>query len=160
MLAITVKSIELAEIQKKVLAKKYVEIFSEITNVPKDRVYIFFDSHELDNVGTAGIRFLDNPGNAWSKFTEDEFNPGVVWQYLGKGKEMMVYHWNMADGSEVAMHTHDSEQFNISQRFRQKSILAKLWAGRRRRLPTMHELYRLVRSFIESDDCKIFFRRT
>jgi len=30
--AITVKSIELAESQKKVLAKKYVEIFSEITN--------------------------------------------------------------------------------------------------------------------------------
>ena len=31
--AITVKSIELAESQKKVLAKKYVEIFSEITNL-------------------------------------------------------------------------------------------------------------------------------
>ncbi len=59
--AITVKSIELSEIQKKVLAKKYVEIFSEITNVPKDRVYIFFDGHELNNVGTAGIRFSDNP---------------------------------------------------------------------------------------------------
>ena len=89
---VTVKSIELADIQKKVLAKKYVEIFSEIINVPKDRVYIFFDSHELENVGTAGIRFSDHPGKAWSKFTEDEWsnNPEVVFQYLGKGNEMMV----------------------------------------------------------------------
>ena len=78
--AITVKSIELAERQKKILAKKYVEIFSEITNVPKDRVYIFFDGHELNNVGTAGIRFSDHPSKAWSKFTEDEWSkdPEIV----------------------------------------------------------------------------------
>ena len=78
--AITVKSIELAESQKKVLAKKYVEIFSEITNVPKDRVYIFFDGHELNNVGTGGMRFSDKPSKAWSKFTEDEWskNPEIV----------------------------------------------------------------------------------
>ena len=78
--AITVKSIELAESQKKVLAKKYVEIFSEITNVPKDRIYIFFDGHELNNVGTAGIRFSDHPSKAWSKFTEEEWskNPEIV----------------------------------------------------------------------------------
>ena len=72
--AITVKSIELAERQKKILAKKYVEIFSEITNVPKDRVYIFFDGHELNNVGTGGIRFSDKPSKAWSKFTEEEWS--------------------------------------------------------------------------------------
>ena len=78
--AITVKSIELADSQKRVLAKKYVEIFSEITNVPKDRIYIFFDGHELENVGTAGIRFSDHPSKAWSKFTEDEWskNPEIV----------------------------------------------------------------------------------
>ena len=66
--------------QKQILAKKYVEIFSEITNVPKDRVYIFFDGHELNNVGTAGIRFSDKPSKAWSKFTEDEWskNPEIV----------------------------------------------------------------------------------
>lgn len=78
--AITIKSIELAERQKKILAKKYVEIFSEITNVPKDRVYIFFDGHELNNVGTAGIRFSDKPSKAWSKFTEEEWSkdPEIV----------------------------------------------------------------------------------
>ena len=78
--AITVKSIELSEIQKQFLAKKYVEIFSEITNVPKDRVYIFFDGHELEDVGAAGIRFSEHPSKAWSKFNEDEWskNPEIV----------------------------------------------------------------------------------
>ena len=78
--AISVKSIELSDLQKKVLAKRYIEIFSEITNVPKDRVYIFFDGHELDNVGTAGIRFSDHPSKAWSKFTEEEWrkDPEIV----------------------------------------------------------------------------------
>ena len=36
------------------------------------------------------------------KIEKKEINSGVIWQYLGKGNEMMVYHWNMADGSEVA----------------------------------------------------------
>ena len=45
------------------------------------------------------------------KLEKKELNPGVMFQYLAKGKEMMVYHWNMADGSKVEMHTHDSEQF-------------------------------------------------
>ena len=44
------------------------------------------------------------------KIEKKEINPGVIFQYLAKGTEMMVYHWNMADGSEVAMHTHESEQ--------------------------------------------------
>ena len=72
--AITVQSIALAESQKKFLAKKYVEIFSEITNVPKDRVYIFFDGYELEDVGTAGIRFSEHKGKACSKFNEDEWS--------------------------------------------------------------------------------------
>ena len=78
--AISIKSIALAESQKKVLAKKYVEIFAEITNVPKDRVYIFFDGHELEDVGTAGIRFSDHASKAWSKFNEDEWSkdPAIV----------------------------------------------------------------------------------
>ena len=57
-----------------------MEIFSEITNVPKDRVYMFFDGHELEDVGTAGIRFIEHPGKAWSKFNEDEWSkdPAIV----------------------------------------------------------------------------------
>lgn len=45
------------------------------------------------------------------KIEKKEINPGVVFQYLGKGTHMMTYHWNMADGSKVEMHTHESEQF-------------------------------------------------
>lgn len=26
------------------------------------------------------------------KIEKKEINPGVIWQYLGKGNEMMVYH--------------------------------------------------------------------
>ena len=69
--AITIQSLELAESQKKVLASKFVETFAEITNVPKDRVYIFFDGYTPDNVGTAGLRFSEHPGKAWSKANED-----------------------------------------------------------------------------------------
>lgn len=48
------------------------------------------------------------------KIEKKEINPGVIFQYLGKGKEMMIYHWNMADGSEVAMHTHDTNNSAIA----------------------------------------------
>ena len=78
--AITIQSIEMAESQKKVLAKKFVETFAEITNVPKDRVYIFFDGYTLDNVGTGGIRFSEHPTKAWCKANEDVWSkdPEVV----------------------------------------------------------------------------------
>lgn len=45
------------------------------------------------------------------KIEKKEINPGVIFQYLFKGgKELMGYHWNMADGSKVEMHTHEAEQ--------------------------------------------------
>lgn len=40
-----------------------------------------------------------------------EINPGVLFQYLGKGEKLNVFHWNMADGKVVANHSHESEQF-------------------------------------------------
>lgn len=40
-----------------------------------------------------------------------EIKPGVVFQYLGKGEKMNVFHWNMADGKVVEKHSHVSEQF-------------------------------------------------
>lgn len=45
------------------------------------------------------------------KIEKKEVNPGVLFQYLGKGTWMNVFHWNMADGSIVALHSHPSEQF-------------------------------------------------
>jgi 4-oxalocrotonate tautomerase family enzyme len=59
--AITIQSIELTDEQKDILADKVVSLFSEITKVPKDRIYIFFDGYSLDNVGTGGIVFSKRP---------------------------------------------------------------------------------------------------
>jgi phenylpyruvate tautomerase PptA (4-oxalocrotonate tautomerase family) len=69
--AITIQSLELTEDQKAVIADKYVSLFSELTNVPKDRIYIFFDGYTLDNAGTNGIVFSKNPPkNLRAKFNE------------------------------------------------------------------------------------------
>jgi quercetin dioxygenase-like cupin family protein len=38
---------------------------------------------------------------------------GVIRQDLAVGKNLNVLHWNMADGSEVKMHTHEQEQFGL-----------------------------------------------
>jgi 4-oxalocrotonate tautomerase len=72
--AITIQSIELAESQKKVIAKEFVRIFSELTNVPQDRVYIFFDGYQLNEVGTGGMLFSDKPPQrAMGKFNEENW---------------------------------------------------------------------------------------
>lgn len=69
--AITVQSLEMAESQKKYVAKEFVRILSEVTKVPPDRIYIFFDGYTLDNVGTNGMLFADKPPKAaHAKFNE------------------------------------------------------------------------------------------
>lgn len=45
------------------------------------------------------------------KTEKKDFGNGVIFQYLGKGQNMNVFHWNMADGSVVALHKHPEEQF-------------------------------------------------
>lgn len=42
-----------------------------------------------------------------------DMGKGVVRQDFAKGKNMNVLHWNMADQSEVGMHTHPQEQFGL-----------------------------------------------
>lgn len=70
---ITVQSLELTAEQKDILADKYVSLFSEITNVPKDRIYIFFDGYPLDSVGTGGHVFSKNPPKGIiAKFNQDK----------------------------------------------------------------------------------------
>ena len=72
---ITVQSLELAECQKKRIAEKYIENFSEETGVPKDRVYLFFDGYTLDNAATDGKLFSDRKiGPIRGKFNEEEWN--------------------------------------------------------------------------------------
>ena len=59
--AITIQSLELTDEQKEILADKYITIFSEVTRVPKDRIYLFFDGYSLDNAATDGILFSKRP---------------------------------------------------------------------------------------------------
>ena len=59
--SITVQCLELTDEQKEVMADKFCSVFSELTKVPKDRVYIFFDGYTLDNAATNGTLFSKNP---------------------------------------------------------------------------------------------------
>jgi len=71
--AITIQSLELRDEQKEVLAEKFITIFSELTNVPKDRIYMFFDGYKLENTATGGKLFSDiKPKNIIAKFNEDK----------------------------------------------------------------------------------------
>lgn len=71
--AITIQSLELTDEQKEILADKYISLFSEITKVPKDRIYIFFDGYALDSVGTGGIVFAKKPPQGIiAKFNQGE----------------------------------------------------------------------------------------
>lgn len=71
--AITIQSLELTDAQKEILAREYVSLFSEITNVPKERIYIFFDGYPLDSAGTGGIVFSKRPPKGIiAKFSQEE----------------------------------------------------------------------------------------
>lgn len=59
--AITVQSLELTDEQKEIVADKFGTIFSEITKVPRDRIYIFFDGYTLDNAAANGTLFSKSP---------------------------------------------------------------------------------------------------
>ena len=68
--AIVVHSLELTDEQKEILADKYITIFSEVSNVPKDRIYLFFDGYTLDNAACDGILFSKRP----PKMAKGKFN--------------------------------------------------------------------------------------
>jgi 4-oxalocrotonate tautomerase len=71
--AITVQSLELTQAQKESLAETIISKFSELTRVPKDRIYVFFDGYTLDNAATDGILFSRRPPQAiLGKFNESE----------------------------------------------------------------------------------------
>jgi 4-oxalocrotonate tautomerase len=71
--AITIQSLELTEEQKKILADKFITTFSEVTCVPKDRIYLFFDGYQLDNAAVDGVLFSTRPPKlAKGKFNEEK----------------------------------------------------------------------------------------
>jgi phenylpyruvate tautomerase PptA (4-oxalocrotonate tautomerase family) len=81
--AITIQSLELTTRQKEILADKFVTIFSEITQLPKDRIYIFFDGYTVDSAGTGGWLFSQKPPapNIICKYNQDQREkqgPGAV----------------------------------------------------------------------------------
>jgi 4-oxalocrotonate tautomerase len=59
--AITIQSLELTDEQKEIIADKFITIFSEVSKVPKDRIYLFFDGYPLDSAATDGKLFSENP---------------------------------------------------------------------------------------------------
>jgi quercetin dioxygenase-like cupin family protein len=46
-----------------------------------------------------------------SRLEKEDLGGGVVMQYLGCSESMNVLHWDIADGGEVKLHRHASEQF-------------------------------------------------
>lgn len=59
--AITIQSIELRQEQKEIMAQKFTALFSELTKVPQDRIYVFFDGYTLDNVARGDFIFSKKP---------------------------------------------------------------------------------------------------
>ncbi|HBX53643.1 MAG: hypothetical protein A2275_10710 [Bacteroidetes bacterium RIFOXYA12_FULL_35_11] len=69
--AITIQSLELRDDQKKIIAEKFISIMSEVSLVPKDRIYLFFDGYTLDNAAADGVLFSERPPKvAQGKFNE------------------------------------------------------------------------------------------
>lgn len=68
--AIIINSIEMTDKQKAVIADKFVSVFSEVTGVPKDRVYLFFNGYDLSDVVIGGKLCSENP----PKFAKAKFN--------------------------------------------------------------------------------------
>ena len=60
--------------QKQILAEKFISAFSEVTNVPKDRIYLFFNGYDLDSCATGGKLFSEvPPPTAHAKFNADKW---------------------------------------------------------------------------------------
>lgn len=63
-----IHSLELTETQKKEISKKYTEILSESTNVPQDKIYIFFNGYPLDGIAAGGVLNSEFPDSALKQF--------------------------------------------------------------------------------------------
>lgn len=57
---ITIQSLELTEDQKEILADKFINTLSEVTGVPGDRIYMFFDGYPLNCAAKGGELFSKN----------------------------------------------------------------------------------------------------
>lgn len=72
--AIVIHSIEMTDKQKAIVAEKFISTMSEVTGVPKDRIYLFFNGYGLNEAATGGQLFSENPPkNAKAKFNADQW---------------------------------------------------------------------------------------
>lgn len=70
--SITIQSLELTEEQKKTIAKEFSAIFSEVTKVPEDKIFIFFDGYKLEDAACGQVLFSKNiPQNVVGKFNQE-----------------------------------------------------------------------------------------
>jgi 4-oxalocrotonate tautomerase len=65
---IMLHSLELMEDQKKRIAKKYTQILSEETNVPEERIYVFFSGYDVEDIAAGGVLNSDVPPNVLKQF--------------------------------------------------------------------------------------------
>jgi phenylpyruvate tautomerase PptA (4-oxalocrotonate tautomerase family) len=73
--AIVIHSIAMTDEQKREVADFFVSKLSEVTNVPKEKIYLFFDSCALNDVSAGGVLFSDMPKlTAHCKFNEEDWN--------------------------------------------------------------------------------------
>lgn len=72
--AITIQSLELTQKQKAIVAEKFTSVLSEVTNVPMERIFVFFDGYSLDNAAVNGTLFsVSPPKTARGKFNQSEW---------------------------------------------------------------------------------------
>lgn len=70
---ITIQSLELTKEQKERIADQFIEILSEETKVPEDRIYLFFDGYELEDAAANKSLFSKSkPKRAVGKFNKEE----------------------------------------------------------------------------------------
>jgi quinol monooxygenase YgiN/phenylpyruvate tautomerase PptA (4-oxalocrotonate tautomerase family) len=65
---IMIHTLELTEEQKKIMAQKYTKIMSELTNVPEDKIYVFFAGYALDGIAAGGMLNSELPESILKMF--------------------------------------------------------------------------------------------
>jgi len=65
---VMVNTLDLLEEQKERIARKYTAILSQETNVPPDRIYVFFGGFPLDGIAAGGVLNSDLPQSVIDTF--------------------------------------------------------------------------------------------
>lgn len=62
--------------QKDIVANVFINTLSDVICVPKDRIYLFFEGHTLDDAACGGNLFGKiPPKTARGEFNKDSWNP-------------------------------------------------------------------------------------